>query len=358
MNAKNWEVGSTWFANPDQDLKTSTDLSEHPDNVVFLSSCRSAISAVIDKVGANGVAFVPAFTCHSVVEPFVKKGYKVYAYPVNKDLTIDWSGLNAMVSEYKPDIILIHSYFGLNNTADSNKYLPALRNSGVTIIDDQTQTMFSAFEHIDADYSVGSIRKWLEIADGAFVSNVALQDISEDKEYSDTMQKALALKGNYIYKGEGRKEDFMPLFSQARQILDSRNKAYKMSEYSKAVLSTVDWKNFKKIRRDNYNYLADRLAKHPEIKVITQKAADDEVPFMLPVYIEQNRSEFQSYMAKHNVYPTIIWTRPENLTDNYQAKSDYIYNNILCFYIDQRYDLTDMQRVADIVDSYFDQRYE
>ena len=119
------------------------------------------------------------------------------------------------------------------------------------------------------------------------------------------------------------------------------------------MLDDIELHDLARCRRDNYNNLVTRLQAHPEISVVFPNASDDEVPFLLPVYISEGRSDFQRYMAQHNVYPTIIWKCPEELYRELSPAVRRIYDSILCFHVDQRYDKDDMNKVADIIDSYF-----
>lgn len=358
MKCVNWEVGSTWYSDIASLPEVVHNRSIEAEGVSFVSSGRSSIGAILDRIETNSVAFVPAFTCHSVLQPFVERGYQIYAYPVNPDLSVDWPALVDMVKEYQPKVIVLHGYFGFNTLNDSANLLDELRHNDIIIIEDQTQTMFSKFQPVKSDFKVGSIRKWVPIPDGAFVLGLELEGLKEDTEFSGIMKRALDLKRDYIFRGMGDKAEIMSLFSCAKKVLASRNKVYAMSAASKKYLEDNNWTRFINARRENYEYLAGQLQDISQLEVIRTHLNDDEVPFMLPLYITSGRAEFQSFMAQHNVYPTIIWTCPEAFANTVPVRSAYIYDNILCFYIDQRYNLDDMKRVAEIVKIYFQQLYD
>lgn len=358
MKAKNWEVGSTWYAdnyNSDDGCHSQLRHIEAERGVTLLSTCRSAISTVLNHVGQGKRALVPSFTCHSVVSPFVDAGYQVKGYPLNENLQIDIEELSSIVDSFRPDVILIHGYFGFDTVGGASKFLKKCRTQGVVVIEDMTQTMFSTFTRPASDYTVGSIRKWFPVPDGAFLSNIRLNGLSEDYELAKAKIEAMRAKNNYIVNGNGAK-DFMPKFSAAENILDSRTQPFAISSYTLSALNDVDLYGAAQLRRNNYNLLVARILQHHEISIIFPKATEDVVPFLLPVYIREGRSEFQKYMAQHNVYPTIIWECPEELEKELYPAVQNIYNNILCFHIDQRYDKGDMSKVADIIDSYFNQK--
>ncbi|MCM1142818.1 MAG: hypothetical protein NC453_29980 [Muribaculum sp.] len=356
MNCKNWEVGSTWYVRPTMpiyDESIDKQIDAQCRGTTFLSTCRSAIREILTTDRDVKRAFVPAFTCHSVIAPFNAMGIEVIPYPLKKDLSIDWNGLLDLAEKFSPEVILIHGYFGFNTTEGWYNPIGVLSRKSITVIEDLTQTMFSNYGFIASHFKVGSIRKWLPVPDGAFLKGLKIQNLTEDKELSDTKWEALLAKGEYIFAGKGEKSEFMPKFPEAESLLDSRNQAHSMSKLTYALIGRTDFDNLKSIRQSNYAHLVERLATHPQIKIIRPHLDDSEVPFLLPVYIEQNRSAFQKFMAEHNVFPTIIWKCPEELSGRINQDTNYIYDNILCFHVDQRYDATDMERVGDIVDLYF-----
>lgn len=358
MECKNWEVGSTWFISPNAVKETydgAIDIPAfHGEELSYVSTCRSAIGLALDAIGKKGVAFVPAFTCHTVVLPFEERGFEICAYPVNEGLSVDWVGFERLVEQKKPSVVIFHSYFGFNTIVGGDALIKKLREDGVAIIEDLTQSMFSTYQRINADYYLGSIRKWMPVPDGAFIKgNVDVKELTEDNELSEAKLDAMNAKGCYIVIGEGGKAEFMSKFKVAEELLDSRTKLYAISIATKTTYGNCDLGKFADVRRNNYKILAACLSKHPQLEVIFDILPDDVVPFMLPVLIHEDRKDFQQYIAGHNVYPTVIWACPDELKDTVSDAAMNVYNNIICFHCDQRYDEGDMIKVADIVDSYF-----
>lgn len=362
MNATNWEVGSTWYTMFDSSITSSETHynNDIPENITLLSTCRSAIGCILDTLPTHGVAIIPAFTCHSVAQPFISRSYRLHSYAVNKDLSIDWNKLDTLINSIKPDVLLIHGYFGFNTTKGHEQHLESVRQRGITIIEDRTQTMFSTYKSINAHYTVGSIRKWLPVPDGAFLSPMIIDNLIEDTPLITAKTSAMDMKRQYIINGQGTKDAFRKMFIQAEQLLDSRSRPHAMSSYTRAVLTREEINRMSNVRRDNYRILASRMTVLRDISVIFPSLDNSIVPFMLPVYIDSSkidRNNFQQYMARHNVYPTIIWKCPDILLETIDPISLSIYDNILCFHIDQRYDISDMMKIADTVECYFKEIY-
>lgn len=355
MKGINWEIGSTWYADDFttiDDYAAAVKQTEHDYDVTLLSACRSAIGLIIDKIGPNGRAVVPSFTCHSVTDPFISAGYKIRGYHLTENLQIDSEALLQLVDEFCPDILFVHGYFGFDTLKGAAEILRFCRRQCVTVIDDRTQTMFSTVKPLAADYTIGSIRKWLPIPDGAFLKGMRCSRLVENYDLAKAKLKAMVAKNQYITRGIGIKSEFMQYFTDAEKMFDATKSPHAISGYSLSALNRLDLKAFAERRRENYNVLARRLSQHPEISLIFSEALRGDVPFLLPVFIDERRADFQTYMARHNVYPTIIWKCPEALDGIIDSESRRIYDRILCFHIDQRYDTKDMEKVADIVDSY------
>ncbi len=353
---KNWEVGSTWYITP-RDAERSVSAYCHldtPDGVTFLSTCRSAIALVAKEIGSvGGTALVPGFTCHSVIRPLIDAGYRVSPYAIRPDLTIDIEALISQIERLSPSIILVHGYFGLDTLGEFAKVSNILRDRGIIVVEDMTQTMFSSFPRPNSDYALGSIRKWMPVPDGAFVTNVKADHLEEDTELSCAKTEAMLAKGVYIVNGVGDKQNFMDQATAAERLLDSRNGPFAASTLTMDYLKSLDISMFVETRRENYSRLAERLVRHGEIRIPRPEIKDGEVPFMLPVFINRRRAELQKYMAAHNVYPTIIWKCPDELAGEIDSSTKNIYDSILCFHIDQRYSARDMEAVADIADIFY-----
>lgn len=179
---RNKEIGSYFSISP-QDIEDSYRQSENrilDSEILLYSTCRSAIKCILENLGDNSKALLPAFTCHAVVEPFCACHYQIFPYQINKDLSIDLQSLDEIVCSVNPAVILIHDYFGFdsNDALKNSELFEKYRNRGIVIIEDLTQSMFSKYKHIKADYFVGSIRKWVGIPDGAFLKGTGITSIT------------------------------------------------------------------------------------------------------------------------------------------------------------------------------------
>lgn len=354
------EIGSTYWLDPTmlEDFpKKSLNNPGLNERFSYVSTCRSAIGITLDMFPDTAkIALLPAFTCESVLVSFLDRGYEVYPYPIRKDLTIDWEYFQEAVAIRKPSVVLVHSYFGFDTIGELRPHVQELRNDGIIIIEDQTQTMFSKNPLAGANYYVGSIRKWMPVPDGAFVS-APIHCTEEDEELACAKVKALTAKGNWMLNEVGTKQEFQSYFRTAEGILDSRKKPYLMSSVAREIYASTDIENVRKIRRSNCQMLlsgilVSRMLSANLILPVKEIGAE-ECPFHLPVLVKEGRKELQQYLAAKDIYATVIWGCPEEYKETIDEDSKYVYDHILCFHVDQRYDETDMNRILNVLKEYY-----
>ena len=354
------EIGSTYWLNPSklEGLpKRSLKTPKLNENFSYVSTCRSAIGICLDTLSDNRkIALLPAFTCESVLVSFLDRGYEVYPYPIRRDLTIDWEKFHESVEQLDPSVILVHSYFGFNTIGELKPHVKELREKGIIVIEDQTQTMFSKNALAGANYYVGSIRKWMPVPDGAFVSS-PIKCTEEDDELACAKVKALTAKGDWMLNEVGTKPEFQGYFRSAEGILDSRKKPYLMSSVAREIYASTDIENVRKIRRSNCQQLISGILVS---KVLSEKLVlpvseigAEECPFHLPVLVKEGRIELQQYLASKDIFATVIWGCPEEYKETIDEDSKYVYDHILCFHVDQRYDESDMNRILDVLNEYY-----
>lgn len=355
------EIGSTFYLDPKIQISDNLDNNTNPNILMqgesYLSTCRSCIGLCLDQItDSNKVALLPSFTCESVLAPFLSRGYKVHPYPITADLSIDWDSFYSRIKTIRPSVILVHSYFGFNTTESIREKIYQLKSEGYILIEDMTQSMFSSTKPLDADFHVGSIRKWLPIPDGAFTTAHTSATI-EDNELAKAKLLALKLKGEYILNGRGEKALFRSKFNEAEAILDSRSKPYSMSRISKTIFNQTDIKEMIEVRRNNYRYLLNLILQSPllskKLTVVLGQLPTEVCPFHLPVFVKENRKALQTFLAGNDIYATIIWACPKEFSDLINIEARYIYDNILCFHVDQRYGITDMRRIVNVLTDFY-----
>lgn len=351
------EIGSNFWLAPEQAGvmlgQPSFDFGIEGEHKIWLSTARSGISLCLESIeqksGADfkKIALIPSYTCETVAQPFLKKGYRVYTLPVDISLRTSGEQILAAATECGASVILLHRYFGFESLYDFEDTLKLLRERGVFIIEDRTQCLYSDIKPLEADYYVASIRKWCSVPDGAIAVCKSGRFVNipkeQDSELCDLKVEAAVLKYRYIIEGLGDKAEFLKKGGEAEELLDSRECAYTISSVSAFVQHTLDVGALKEARQDNYRVLYEGIKGLGSVRVLfepTQSA----VPLYMMLWCK-GRNGLQLYLRERSVYAPIIWPRPEELA-KVCDKAEELYRNSLCIPIDQRYGTDEMNLIA------------
>lgn len=228
-------------------------------NTIYLSTGRSCIREILSKLYvAEKRAIVPAFTCESVVEPFIEAGYTIQPYSVNEDLTVDLSKLKQQIGDLKPTVILFHRYFGFDTCKEIEKYIT---QPGIITIEDETQFMFSEPRQTWTDYQIGSIRKWGAFPDGAYLKSnhqVIEQPKKEDADFIELEEKAMTMKQAFLSK-ESTDTSYLQAFDEGRKYIDEQKNTYSISGKTNHALEALDVTGFINSHRSNAKILIEGL---------------------------------------------------------------------------------------------------
>lgn len=351
------EIGSNfWIRSEELSLKaveiTPEQFGCKGTDYVWMSTGRGGTSFVLDTIekcnpNVRKVAILPPFTCNTVIEPFLAKGYEVQTFHVGRDLKSLGADILFSAREYNAGVVLLHRYFGIDTIGNVDVVVKELQNEGIVVIEDCTQCLYSSFERSQADYIVGSIRKWCGVPDGGFAvckdGKFENKPIKKNADLEDAKKEASLLKYQYLFEGIGDKQVFLAKFRDAEDILDEEQRYYAISDLSAAIQSNLDVEDLKEKRKANYKIIAEGLKGVEGIKIITEVLAEDEVPLYCPILCE-HRQDIQKLLEKNAIYAPVVWPKAECCPE-VDKDADYLYDHILCIPIDQRYGEDDMKRV-------------
>lgn len=353
------EIGSNfWLSSDNQNLTEldTTIFNIEFDDFVLLSSGRNAISQVLNDISdEKKIAMLPAFTCDSVIKPFIKCGYQINYYQLLDDTTIDEESFVYDFCKLKPSIILIHSYFGFNTSKNLISELESIKKQDqITIIEDITQTLYSSFSRLPSDFVVGSFRKWAGIPDGGFALKrkglFYKKPDEEDTSLTNEKIKAMKMKRDFILFDAGKKDVFLRTFANAEDLLERQNALFLMSDYSKKVQANLDVSFLKARRKDNYLFLLNNV-NNPTINPLFRSLPDDVVPLYFPVFCNGDRSSFQSYLRENNIYAPVVWPKSKHVNCSNNCV-ERLYNSLICIPCDQRYGREEMEFVVKIINKW------
>lgn len=359
------EIGSNFELNPERLKKSnaSIDLSKlglTGSDEVLLSTGRSAESMVLDEIEIrnpkiNKIALVPAFTCHSVIAPFIQKGYKVKTYSIDKCFKFDAECFKKELIVSCAQVVLVHQYFGFCTGQEIERIIREESQNGIVFIEDRTQCLYSGFPLLSVDYYVGSLRKWDALPDGGFA--ICRQSYFHQKpEFSDTKLEtkkleASLMKYNYLHKCMGNKQEFLMKFREAEKLLDEQKEYYKISRTSVMIQNNLNIADLRKKRRENYSKLYVALKELNDLRIITTELRENEVPLYCAIAVKK-RKELQDHLVKKKIYAPVVWPK-SNICPVTCKDVQELYASILCLPVDQRYDIDDMNRIANCIKEFY-----
>ncbi|PIW60930.1 hypothetical protein [Shewanella sp. CG12_big_fil_rev_8_21_14_0_65_47_15] len=319
-----------------------------PNFEAITQTGRSSLRLIIEsaKLQAKHVA-LPDYLCEVIIDIFKEYQSKIHFYPVNQDLSLDYSALPKHF-----DVLYIINYFGM----DLGKKLTLPLSAGHTlIIDDVFYPMPRMIEIDTACYAFNSLRKISKLADGSLIraNRPLLLELitgATNSPFSTLKYSAKALKHRFIYQHIEpqiplSEQRYLTKFEQAERLLDSQKNIVAVSMQSQ-IMAMEFYRQLQdetQTRRENYLCLKQLLANN-----LLQIDTDF---YSFSVLKHARKSELKKYLASQSIYLPTHWPVSES---NYLKSINNISINWLSIPLDARYTIQDMERLAKAIQD-FDQ---
>ena len=315
------------------------------ENSLYAMSGRCAIYACLKDLGLRegSIAYLPAYTCETVMAPYVKAGCALRFYDVDPD------GLRPVFKEEDLEgvsVMNLCAYYGF--LTYSRSFLPKVKERGITIIQDTTHSP----TYIDpyADYAAGSLRKWMGVASGGWAVKkagpftVSLLPPEEDH-----------LRGRYLSMEQNREalfdeaaETFWATEMRLRKIFD----AYASDGLSVDIIESFDFGRMKEIRRRNFYAVLSAVTAEKGWKPVFTSLGEEDCPSHFTIYVEE-RDKMRSYLKDHDISSTVYWPESPFLKDRESFTSSlWVMAHVLSVPLDQRYTEEDMRYLGSVLSSY------
>lgn len=321
-------------------------------NTIYTMSGRCALYACLVDMGktAGQIAYVPAYTCETVLGSYLKAGYELRFYdvepkgmvPVFKEEDLDGVG-----------VLGICGYYGF--LSYDRKFVELAASRGIRILLDTTHSIGYVDE--DADYCAGSLRKWMGIASGGVAVKKAgpfsIELLAPEEEHIRGRYKAMEERSLAISSGDASYDakagqTFWETEMRLRKIFD----VYASDPLSTEIAKHFDYGNLAKKRRDNYGYLMECLGDTKGFCPVFGFPGDDEIPSHFTIYAD-DREDLRNFLLENEIASTVYWPVPPMLEhpEKYPGAS-YIYSHVLSIQLDQRYGRKEMKYLATVLDAY------
>ena len=342
------EIGSEFWLE-----RESKTLSCNRDGIYVLSG-RTAIDLIIQdilKTRKIRNVYMPAWCCDSMLAPFSRRDIYVDFYDLELGHTESTESTEIIChtdgTDYT-DFFYVTNYFGYENALPIET-VKKFKEQGATILYDRTHSFLMENDPYLAlaDYNFASIRKWMGVIGGAVVKGVHDCNLMP-YPFLACKEEAMRVKKAFI-EGDTSidKQDFLNLYSEFGHHLAEDYQNYEMDDLSYAIFKTEDLSAIRLKRRENAHFLHDNLQGVKFMGEFTENA----VPLFVPVFFEttEQRNVVRKKLIEAQIYCPIHWPKPELIPADFEANK--IYDTELSLICDQRYDLTDMERMVTLINS-------
>lgn len=297
----------------------------------------SARSALLYFLKTNKITkvYCPYYMCESVVKALEENNIKIYFYYLDDEFFP--KDIEYFLDEY----IIWPNYFGVFSKEIINRKFVENKK----IILDNTQAFFT--EPLSEKINIYSCRKFLGVPDGAYLigKNIINKSIEEDISYEKMM---------FLFKAIEKSTNEAYLDHLKNEMKFEEKKILGMSRLTQKILTSFDYKKIKEIRNKNFNYLHKKLMKYNEISKYLKL---DEVgsPMVYPFLIENE--DLREYLIKNKIYVPNWWKHLLEKVDTHRLEYK-LSKYLLPLPIDQRYEESDMEYIANIIINFIEEKNE
>lgn len=305
------------------------------DATAKVNSGRNAINYILQASQTKKV-YVPYFTCGTVIEPIKTLGLEYVFYEIDENLEI--KDIRPGMLKENEKIIYIN-YFGIKN-----KYVNELAVEYTDkLLIDNTQAFFKKpIKNTNICYSP---RKFFGVPDGGYVYTKTRLETPLEKEISyDRCQALLA-------RVENDASDVYTLYTQHNKDMCSRP-LKSMSELTQNILSSIDYKEIRLTRERNFYYLHNQLHQYNNLNIDEEQVIG---PMVYPLWIK--KEGLRDFLIQHKVYVATYWKEVLDYIDDLEKVESKLVMYLLPIPIDQRYEISDMKRIATLVKTFLAEWY-
>lgn len=257
----------------------------------------------------------------------------------------------------KEEALYLLPYFGLG---EIDSYRLRAKQWKFCILD-ETHSCFSGIPLTYSDFNIiyayTSYRKWSDIRAFAIanrtVGNFVLPYVEKYNEtYFRTKSRACALKQDYIEKGIGDKQCFLNLYREAEEMLDEDYVDYAAQRESIEVYEKLNIDKIRNKRRENGKFLLEELSRLKGIKLL-YPSMPELCPLFIPILVEDGlRDRLRNHLIRNGIYCPIHWPQSKYLVLKSSQEKE-LYEKELSIICDQRYGISDMQRIVQCIFEFF-----
>ncbi|EAA6249066.1 hypothetical protein XX58_002751 [Salmonella enterica subsp. salamae] len=320
MRENNSAIGG-YFSLEVQERKRNT-----VNKTIYLQSARACFQVLLERSKISR-AWLPYYICDAVVNSINELGIDIQYYSITKDFT---PLAFPVLKEH--DVFVYVNYFGV---CDEQTKLILQKYSAENVILDNSQAFYSG--HNNNLGTIYSPRKFFGVPDGGILitDQSILLPSSQD---NDSSQYINHLIGRLISHPSEYYNDYI----KAEERLKKSKEAKIMSYFTRLLLDSISYKEIKKIRDDNFNFLHHALGRINGIKI--PKIING--PLCYPFLSKNNK--LKEMLLKNEIYVPTYWNDVLSRVDINSIEYELV-SKLIPLPCDQRYSYLQMQKIVNII---------
>ena len=307
------------------------------DHVVRTNSAKAAIYFAVQKMKPTKL-YVPYYMCNSVLHMLAGSGVCVEKYWLNDELLPALEKTDLKEENTQTIGILLVNYFGV-----MDQKISQLVGQYKNVIIDNSHAFFCPPILREDVYNVYSCRKFVGVPDGGYLVSKTQLSLELEPDRIGYHFSYLVISPEYSMN-----EAYTEKIESDKYFYDN----YKgMSRISQGLLSSVDYEFIKQKREENFNMLHGQLKAYNQFLIEGNNTA----PYLYPFRPKKNYkgntidvAALKKSLVAQKIYTPTLWR--ELITSEYEETLEYqISKNTVFLPIDQRYDVQDMEYLAQTV---------
>ncbi len=294
------------------------------ERAIELNTARNAFEYILRANNYTKV-YLPYYTCEVMLEPLNKLNIPYEFYQIDKSF---YPIFNKAIN--KNEAFVYTNYWGINQNNVKN-----LKNRfGNNLIVDNSQSFFDKpLENTDTFYSA---RKFFGVADGAYLycKNKLNEEFQQDESNGrmSHLLKRIDLSASQGYNDFKTNDDSL-----------SNLPIKTMSKLTKAILASIDYDKVAEIRRDNFEFLHEKLK---DINELSFELDNESVPMVYPFLIK--RDGLKQELINNKIFVATYWPMVKDKApqDSFER---YLYGYLLPLPVDQRYNTIDLKQILNLI---------
>ncbi|SHG97342.1 hypothetical protein SAMN05421866_1692 [Chryseobacterium oranimense] len=307
------------------ELELPNTINNWDKDFIELNSARNCLEYILLARKSTKI-YLAYYTCDVLLEPIKKLNinYEFYDIDFNLEPIFDYSKIK------DSEIFLYTNYFGIKD-----KFINILCERFLNkIVIDNAQSFFSLpITGVDTFYSP---RKFVGVADGGFLSSD--KKINSDFERDQSYDRMSHLLKRIDLSAE---EAYIDFCANDRSLENQPIKL--MSNLTKKILSTLNFDDIKKRRKENFAFLNERLKENNLLKI---DISEDSVPMIYP--FRTKNKDLKKQLINKKIYCATYWPNVFEWCSE-ETNSYILAEEIIALPIDQRYSINDMRKILENV---------